>query len=126
MDPLKPFTDLVRTLWSTRGGSTGRTESSGKAQALTEGQSAEASATPDDLRTRLRSRLAQSGLADVARAREAFVEVVLTWELGDRVSSDPAFSGVIKAVSDRIAQRPQLSDQLHILLTALARDSRST
>jgi hypothetical protein len=69
MDPLKPFTDLVRTLWSTRGESTARTESSGKAQALTEPQSAEVTASPDDLRTRLRSRLAQVGLTDVARAR---------------------------------------------------------
>jgi hypothetical protein len=46
----------------------------------------------------------------------------LTWELGDRLPTDPAFAGVIKTVSDRIAQRPPLSDRLHILLTALARD----
>ncbi len=125
MDPLRPFADLVRSLWSTRGSSTARTESSGKAHALTERRSAEVGETPEtseDLRTRLRSRLAESGLTDVARAREAFVEVVLTWELGDHIPSDPAFAGVIKAVSERIARRPQLSDRLHSLLTALARD----
>jgi len=122
MDPLRPFTDLVRSLWSARGGSTARTESSGKAQALTERPSPTAAETPDDLRTRLRTRLAQIGLTDVARAREAFVEVVLTWELGDRVPGDPAFAGVIKAVSERIAERPQLSDRLHALLTTLARE----
>jgi hypothetical protein len=122
MDPLRPFADLVRSLWSARGGVTAKAESSGKTQALEERESVAAAATPDDLRTRLRTRLIQIGLTDVVRAREAFVEVVLTWELGDRVSGDPAFTGVIKAVSDRIAERPQLSERLHALLTTLARE----
>ena len=123
MDPLRPFADLVRSLWSGRTTPTPRAESTGQARRLDEQQPNPVAEPTDDLRTRLRARLSQTGLADAARARETFVEVVLAWELGDRVQGDPAFAGIVKTVANRIAERPQLCGRLHELLVSLVQNT---
>jgi hypothetical protein len=119
MDPLRPFADLVRSLWGNRSTPTPRTDSTAPSRASSEQQSRAAIDPTDELRTRLRARLTQAGLSDPGRAREVFVEVVLTWELGDRALTDPTFATVVKAVADRINQRPQLSGRLQELLVTL-------
>jgi len=124
VDPLRPFTDLVRSLWGNRTAPTPRTESTGQARRLDEQSSGRVAGPTEDLRARLRTRLSQAGLADAGRARETFVEVVLAWELGDRVQGDPAFAGIVKTVADRIAERPQLSGRLHELLVSLVQGSK--
>jgi hypothetical protein len=123
VDPLRPFTDLVRSLWGSRSGPAPRTEATGQTRRLEEQQPAAVAAATDELRTRLRARLSQDGLADAGRARELFVEVVLGWELGDRVQGDPAFAGMVKTVASRIAERPQLCDRLQQLLVTLVRNT---
>jgi hypothetical protein len=123
VDPLRPFADLVRSLWGSRTGPTPRTESTGQVRRLDQQQPTAVAGPTDDLRTRLRARLSQAGLADAGRARETFVEVVLAWELGDRVQGDPAFADIVKTVANRIAERPQLCGRLHELLISLVQST---
>ena len=116
MDPLRPFADLVRSLWGSRSDPTLRTESTGQARRLDEQQPTGIPEPTEDLHTHLRARLSQVGLADAGRARETLVEVVLAWELGERVQGDPGFADIVKTVANRIGERPQLCGRLHELL----------
>jgi hypothetical protein len=125
MDPLRPFAGLIRSLWKSNTSATSRAESpappttAGAEQPQGEAVEALAEAT---LRSRLRERIAQLGLADPRRAREAFVEVILSAELGEELSRDPAFSDVVKRVADEIAADSGLGTQLQSLLQALVED----
>lgn len=124
MDPLKPFADLVRTLSRTRGGPTGRVDQGGQIKPVTSEavQARRQVGALDDLHARLRMRLRATGLADPSRAREAFVEVILVWELGERVTNDQALTDIAKSVSDRIDAHAQLRGRLHALLVGLANE----
>jgi hypothetical protein len=125
VDPLRPFTDLVRSLWGNRTALTPRTESTGQARRLDEQPPpGTVVGATEDLRTRLRARLSQTGLADAGRAREIFVEVVLAWELGERVQGDPAFAGIVKMVAERIAERAELRGRLQGVLVSLVEGAR--
>jgi hypothetical protein len=120
VDPLRPFAELVRSLYRARSGATARTSPGAQPQ----GNQSESVAIDaiDALHTRLRARLSEAGLTDADRARKVFVEVVLAWELGDQIPGDPAFAEVVKAVTNRIADRPRLSGRLHTLLTTLVQN----
>jgi hypothetical protein len=122
MDPLKPFTDLARTLSRTRGSPTARAHHSGQTKSVTftAVDATRRVGSPDDLHARLRKRLKATGLADPSRAREAFVEVILAWELGDRLPHDQSLTDIVKTVSDRIDAHAHLSGRLHSLLAGLA------
>jgi hypothetical protein len=124
MDPLKPFADLVRTLSKTRGGPTAGVHHSGQIKPVTS-EALHASrrvGASDDLRARLRMRLKATGLTNPSRAREAFVEVILVWELGERLPNDQALTDIVKSVSDRIDAHAHLSGRLHSLLAGLANE----
>jgi hypothetical protein len=120
MDPLRPFADLIRSLWRTQTKSVERTAGAG----ATSSQAAEEPAPPKDARAdlqqKLRARLTPSVLADSARARTVFVETVLIWELGDRLSTDPSFHPVVDRVAQQLAEQPALADRLQATLVALA------
>jgi hypothetical protein len=57
--------------------------------------------------------------------REAFVETVLLWELGDHLAPDPAFGEMVANVSEQIASDPAIGERLTRVLTRLATDPRS-
>ncbi len=123
MDPLRPFADLIRSLWRKQSQTVGRTERAAATGATSLKTVEEAPPPQDaraDLQQRLRARLTPSVLADSARARAVFVETVLTWELGERLAGDPAFPPVVERVAAQLALQPELADRLQATLVALA------
>ena len=122
MDPLRPFADLIRSLWK----SSAVQRSYANASATTEKPADRAAdtniggASRATLESTIRDRLTTVGLSDAARAREAFVETVLAWELGDELPRDAAFWDVVKRVADHIGSDPRLGQRLQSLLAGLA------
>ena len=127
MDPLRPFAGLIRTLWKSNASSTTQAEATTATPAnVAEAQKDAAGALEEtSLRSRLRTRLARVGLKDPRLAREIFVETVLTAELGEGLVRDPAFSDMVKRVSDHIGADARLGARLQSLLQSLAEESRS-
>jgi hypothetical protein len=121
MDPLRPFADFVRSL--SRRTTPARAAETAQGRAVSPEQlGADASAlATEGLDAKLRAQLGRTGVADRVRAREAFVEVVLAFELGDQLCENPGFAELVKGVSSRIDAHPQLSERLHELLVDLAR-----
>jgi hypothetical protein len=125
MDPLRPFAGLIRTLWKSNTSSTqaeaplASSAASGAEQAQNQAAEALDEAT---LRAQLRARLLRVGLNDPRRAREVFVETVLSAELGEHLLRDPAFTDMVKRVANHIATDGRLGSRLHSLLQALAED----
>jgi len=126
MDPLRPFAGLIRTLWKSNTSSSTQADAplassvSGAEQAQSQMAEALDEAT---LRAQLRARLVRVGLNDPRRAREVFVETVLSAELGEHLLRDPAFTDMVKRVANHIATDGRLGSRLHSLLQALAEDS---
>jgi len=114
MDPLRPFTGLIRTLWKSTSSKTSTEQA--------RGETAVAVGTTT-LRSQIRSRLTRVGVNDPRLAREAFVETVLTAELGENLANDPAFAEMVKRVAEHIAADDRLGGQLHALLCSLAEES---
>jgi hypothetical protein len=126
MDPLRPFAGLIRTLWKSSTPSTTQTDASAPASAAnSEEARSEATAALEEssLRTRVRARLTRIGLNDPRLAREVFVETVLTTELGENLSRDPAFIEMVKRVAEHIGADARLGERLHSLLRSLADES---
>ena len=120
MDPLRPFADLVRALSrahnsGTRATGDGSHAGSGTAVPARAHSSVE---TPDSFDARLSARLQETGLADPARARKTFIEVVLSWELGDHFR-DPSLSHIAQEVAARIEAHPRLTARLNELLAGV-------
>jgi hypothetical protein len=124
MDPLRPFAGLIRTLWKSTTASTARKDALASAATTSAEESpsetAAAALEETTLRTRIRTRLTRVGLNDPQLAREVFVETVLTTELGENLSQDPAFTDLVKRLAEHIAADTHLGDQLHSLLRSLA------
>jgi hypothetical protein len=123
MDPLRPFAGLIRTLWKSNTPSTSRSDAStASSSGATEQGQNDASIALEEatLRTQIRTRLARVGLGDPRRAREVFVETVLTAELGETLVRDPAFTDMVKRVAEHIGADEQLGNRLHALLQTLA------
>jgi len=126
MDPLRPFAGLIRTLWKSTTPSTTQKDASAPASTANteEAQSETAAALEEStLRTRMRARLTRIGLNDQRLAREVFVETVLTTELGENLSRDPAFTDMVKRVAEHIGADARLGERLHSLLRSLADES---
>jgi DNA-binding transcriptional regulator YbjK len=120
MDPLRPFTSLVDSLWRTR------TDKIAAEKTQEVGEPQTDPATPpaikqvqESLETRLRQRIRQRGSLNADLARDVFVETVLAWEIGEHVIRTPGFEEITHQVSSQIAADPQLSDRLNELLREL-------
>jgi hypothetical protein len=120
LDRLSSFTGLIRTLWRSQ---SERTRGAIGAATGTESHPAEApqplKRTREELRDRLRSRLA--GLPGAARERrcEAFVETVLLWELSDTAVADPRFAGIVARVTQELMSDPRVGARLDELFSEL-------
>jgi hypothetical protein len=126
MDPLRPFAGLIRTLWKSSTPSTTQKDALAPASTANteEAQSETAAALEEStLRTQIRARLRRIGLNDPRLAREVFVETVLTTELGENLSRDPAFTDMVKRVAEHIGADTRLGERLHSLLRSLADES---
>jgi hypothetical protein len=127
LDPLRSLAELVRTLTRTR--PEGRDNASETQRQRGAGDPARISSQPptaisaaEALRARLRQRLRVVGTADRRRAREAFVETVLTVELGDAVTLDPAMAEIISKVAQQLGNDASTDRDLGLLLDELAGD----
>lgn len=129
MDPLRPFSDLIRALWKSGASRVDRTQRSGAAREP--GAQPPPAAPPpssadlQSLESELAVRLRQIGLADARRVREVFVEIVMTRELGLGAPSSAAFAELAQRIADRIGSHARLSARLHTLLSALASPGRT-
>jgi hypothetical protein len=118
MDPLSPFTNLIRSLWHSR---------MQRAGART-GQSEAPTTPPTDAvdATRrahgeLRDRMAQLQQATPEHRCEVFVRTVLLCELGEKVAADPRFSELVTRVVSELRTDPRVATRLDELLLQLPR-----
>lgn len=114
MDPLRPFTNLIRSLSSTT-----KVESSRPAPSPG-GVAPGATPLVHDAMNPLRSRLAALKQWDPGRARELFVEHVLLSELGESLQQDGKFPELVQRVSTHLGSEPALNARLDELLKQLA------
>jgi hypothetical protein len=127
MDPLKPFSSSIRTLWErskqrlAEGERATSTNTAGVPQPTTP---VAAAPPPQPLQARLRTRLTSLQTWDATRARELFVESVVLSELGEALSTDPAFGSLVHRVSEQLATDSALSSRLDQLLK-MTRDGRA-
>lgn len=124
MDPLRPFSHLIRALRKSSarplerpGGTTAPRETSAEQPTETPAQGDAALVA---LQSEVRARLGPAGLADPHRAREVFVEAVMARELGLGPMQGPQLSEISRRVAAQIGSHPRLSERLHAILTAVA------
>ena len=114
MDPIKPFTTLIRSLQ--------RSEKSGDAQSAGRGASTahvSVVAGVAAIQNRLQTRLATLDPWDAKRARELFVESTLLHEFGAELLDDPAFFELVQRVSLHLGGEAAISERLDQLLREL-------
>jgi hypothetical protein len=115
MDPLRPFTTLIRSLWV-----------AGKPRA---GAARETTLPPVaaaavlSIESRLRLRLGTVSPWQANRAREIFVETVLSNALSAELEADPDFQPWVREVSAHLASVEEVSSRLDELLQSLQRDA---
>lgn len=120
MDPLRPFTNLIRSLWVSKSDQARRTgagtagESAGIAPASIAGVAPARAVT-----SRLQLRLSALTEWNSNRARELFVESILLNELGEDLSGDPGFTDLVGKVSAYLASEPRISARLDQVLREL-------
>jgi hypothetical protein len=120
MDPLRPFANLIRSLWSGTKRTAVRADKGARQTQNNAGQQAQAIAASAQVSARLQSRLATLREWNSARARELFVEHVLLMELGSDLNRDPAFTDLVRRVSAQLDTEPALGARLDQLLQDLA------
>jgi hypothetical protein len=121
MDPLSPFTSLIRSLWRSRtervsvpapaGGTHG-----GPGVAPPEAQRPR---SEEDLREQLRMRLVPLANATPERRCQAFVETVLLSELSESAGTDPRFAEIVGRVVQELTADSRVSARLDELLAEL-------
>src|SRR5687768_7905866 len=95
-DPLRPFAHAIRSWWRTRTrNGTDGTSSSAAANTGSAERGARTTRTGETLQSRLRARMHGIETTDARRMRDAFVETVLLWEIGEHLAPDPAFAEVV-------------------------------
>jgi hypothetical protein len=72
------------------------------------------------LQSRLSAQIAGIDTANPARLRQAFVETVLLWELGEQLARDPEFAQMVSRVSEQLGSDPDVAQNLHGRLVKLA------
>jgi len=126
-DPLRPFTQAIRSLWGARARASqgnGSVSTAGAAAASGSAQRAASSRSPGEtLRTRLKTRISQIDGSDQRKMREAFVETVLLWELGEHLAPDPQFHELVARVFEQIETDPEVGDRLHQVLMRISERS---
>jgi hypothetical protein len=121
VDPIRPFTDLIRSLRSSRRVDKQHPTADAPAGDSASGVGAgEPIAPAEALEHALRMRLSGTEPWDASRAREVFVEHALSRELGAGLATDPAFAELVAKVSDVIEQQPHISARLDVLLRQIA------
>jgi hypothetical protein len=129
LDPLRSLAELVRTLTRSRSETRGETPETQRQRGANDpsritAQPPTAISATEALRARLRQRLRAIGTADRRRAREAFVETVLSAELGDAVTLDPAMAEIIGKVAQQLGNDASTDRDLALLFEELAREGR--
>jgi|SRR6185312_9105141 len=124
MDPLRPFSHLIRALRKSGARPLERPAGTAapcqpNAEQPTE-TPAEGDAALVALKSEVRARLGPVGLADPHRAREVFVEAVMARELGLGLTPGPELSEISRRVAAQIGSHPRLSERLHAILMAVA------
>lgn len=114
-DPLRPFAQLIRALWSKRAQPGEPTQT----QTARAGPAPAAPHAGESLRSRLSNRLGAVDPQNVSRMREVFVETTLLWELGEHLARDPAFTEMVARVSDQLTTDATMTQRLHHLLVGL-------
>jgi hypothetical protein len=113
-DPLRPFAQIVRALWTSAASRTRHKRSAAPAPSSETHPRA-----GESLQAKLVERIASVERDDVGRMRETFVETVLLWELGDHLAQDPAFNELVHRVSAQLAMDPAVGSRLQALLLQL-------
>jgi hypothetical protein len=120
-DPLRPFADMIRSLWLVRARATAPARVTVTSRPDADVPTSRSLRT---LRSRLQARMSASQPAGAARMREAFVETVLLWELGEELASDPRFVEMVTSVAEQVASDPSVGERLNRMLTRLASETR--
>jgi hypothetical protein len=115
MDPLRPFTTLIRSLW------VARQPRAARPAAIS---AVPAAGTPS-VESRLRLRLRALSPWHAQRAREIFVETVLSSTLGAELEADPEFQPWVREVCAHLTSVPDVSSRLDEVLQSLQRDASS-
>jgi hypothetical protein len=116
MDPLRPFTALIRSLWVASRPRTARARAASLPTLPTAAPSIE---------SRLRLRLGALSPWQPNRAREIFVATVLSNALGAELEADPDFQPWVREVSAHLASVQDVSSRLDEVLQNLQRDAAS-
>ena len=118
MDPLRPFTTLIRGLWKAQ--RTGRQDTS---SANRSGDGAQNQEPPGpgsvNLQALLGSRIRALGDSTTERRRRVFVETVLLAELEPSASADPRFSDLVSKVAAQLGSDANVSSRLDAMLRML-------
>lgn len=114
-DPLRPFAQIIRSLWR------GRTSATERTSPATNTAHPQHRANVDEsLQSRLSARIASVDAENPARLRQAFVETVLLRELGENLARDPDFGALVARVCEQLESQPTVAQNLHQLLVRLA------
>lgn len=112
-DPLRPFAQIIRSLWR------GRIGPAERAHPLQPSSQQTANAD-ESLQSQLSARIAGMDRDNAAHLRQAFVETVLLRELGDNLARDPEFGALVTRVCEQLESQPPVARNLHQLLAKLA------
>jgi hypothetical protein len=113
-DPLRPFAQIIRSLWRSR-------VSPAQPGHALQPSSQQTGKADESLKSRLSARIAGISADNPAHLRQAFVETVLLRELGDNLARDPQFGALVARVCEQLESQPAVSQSLHQLLARLAR-----
>lgn len=122
MDPLRPFSDSIRALWQARATSarpSAGSSSSGPSTTLQAQQRARSAHTEETLRAKLKARMSQIDMRNPRKVREAFVEAVLLWDLGERLGQDAGFGEMVTHIAEQLASDPAVDARLQQFLARL-------
>lgn len=128
MDPLRPFTDLIRSL--SRQGSK-KTTRQDPNRTLQRGRSSGTNAVvnagaSESIQAQICSRITERGATNPVQRRAIFVETVLAQQLGSVLIGDPGFEEVVRKITDQIGSNPIMSQRLDHLLQTLPSSAAKT
>lgn len=124
MDPLKPFTSLIRSLWTSKRSAARTTGPATARSAISTHAEAQPVAPSGQVSARLQSQLAALQQWNDDTARRVFVEHILLVELGEGLARDPGFGDLVQRVSAQLGSEPAVRARLDELLRELARAKR--
>lgn len=122
-DPLRPFADMIRSLWLAKAQGKSQSQSHGNAKEVQQRALAPQPKPARSFRAQLKARVSASSAGGAARMREVFVETVLLWELGEQLAPDPAFGEMVTTVSDQLASDPVVGERLNRALQQLTAEA---